>query len=75
MGYALCFGSCVVCRRAFAFNPMRVPSIRIAGSREPVCQECMDLLNQRLVANGHAPVAVLPGAYEACDEAELDGAC
>jgi hypothetical protein len=72
MSYVLCFGYCAACRKMLGFNPMKVPSIRIAGKREPICKECVDMLNQRLVANDHQPVAILPGAYEACDEFELE---
>ena len=74
MGYALCFGYCAACRKVFGFNPTKVPSIRVAGNREPICQECMDRLNQHLVAKGGQPIAILPGAYEACDEFELQEA-
>jgi hypothetical protein len=72
MGYALCHARCIGCQRLFAFNPVRVPSIRIDGVREPICQACVDRANPRRIANGLAPIIPAPDAYEACDESELD---
>jgi hypothetical protein len=71
MGYAYCMGSCVGCRRIFSFNPMRVPSITWHGSKEPICQECVDRVNPKRIENGLEPIVPLPGAYEPCDESEL----
>lgn len=52
---------------------MRVPSTSaITGQREPICESCVDRLNPIRVANGLAPIAPLPGAYDACDEDELE---
>jgi hypothetical protein len=71
MGYALCMGSCFACRKPFAFNPLRVPSIRVRGSREPVCRECIEAANPMRIANGLEPIVPAPDAYDACDEGEL----
>jgi hypothetical protein len=71
MGYALCMGACIGCKRVFSFNPMRVPSITINGSREPICQMCVDRVNPTRVANGLPPIVPHSDAYEACDETEL----
>jgi hypothetical protein len=71
MGYALCTGTCIGCGRIFSFNPMRVPSIRIKGNREPICQGCVDRINPKRIANGLEPIVPLPDAYDACDESEL----
>lgn len=45
MGYMLAYGECVNCRRMFSFNPDRVPSVRVNGSREPVCLGCVEAAN------------------------------
>jgi hypothetical protein len=69
--YAFCYGECAVCNRAFSFNPVRVPSVRVNGVREPVCLACVEASNPRRVANGLAPIVPAPDAYEACHESEL----
>jgi hypothetical protein len=71
MGYAIAMSPCIGCRRVFSYNPVKVPSLRINGSLEPVCMECVKRANPQRVANGLAPITVLPGAYEPCDEDEL----
>lgn len=71
MGYALGFGPCAGCGRPFSFNPVRVPSVTIAGSREPICAWCVERANPLRIANGLDPIVPLPGAYEACDESEI----
>jgi hypothetical protein len=72
MGYAMCMGLCIGCGHIFSFNPMRVPSITIKGSREPICQACVERANPLRITNGLKPIVPLPGAYEPCDEEELD---
>jgi hypothetical protein len=69
--YALAYGACFGCKRIFAFNPVRVPSIIVNGSKEPVCENCVRIANPRRIANGLPPIMPLPDAYEACDEGEL----
>jgi hypothetical protein len=70
--YALLTAPCLCCGRIFASNPMRVPSHRDAnGIKQPICQDCFEKINQVRVEKGVPPFALLPGAYEACDEAEL----
>lgn len=71
MSYALCHGYCIGCGQLFAFNPVRVPSITIRGTREPICQTCVDRVNPTRVVNGLAPIVPAPDAYDACDETEL----
>lgn len=70
-GYALAMGPCVRCRQIFSFNPVRVPSIMIHGSRQPVCRACVDLINPLRRANGLEPIVPLPDAYDECEEGEL----
>lgn len=72
MGYALAMGTCFACHQPFTFNPVRVPSIRINGSREPICQSCVEKANPMRIANGLKPIVPAPDAYDACEEGELD---
>jgi hypothetical protein len=66
MAYMLCVGHCICCKRVFSFNPDRVPSTRaITGSKEPVCQLCMAMLNAKRQAAGLEPFPIMPGAYDA----------
>jgi hypothetical protein len=71
MGYAIAFGACCGCNQMFGFNPMRVPSVTINGSREPICQNCVDRVNPQRIANGLAPIIPFPDAYAPCDEGEM----
>jgi len=70
--YALAYGNCYSCKRLFGFNPVRVPSIRINGVREPICRHCIERANPKRVENGLQPIVPAPDAYEAVDESELD---
>jgi hypothetical protein len=70
-GYVFATSACVGCRRIFSYNPMRVPSLTINGSREPICQACVERVNPARIKNGLPPIVPLPDAYEACDESEL----
>ena len=71
MGYYCAIGPCAGCKRLFSFNPLRVPSVVIEGTREPICAECVERANPLRAENGLEPIAVLPGAYEAADEGEF----
>jgi hypothetical protein len=72
MGYTLAVGSCINCGRFFAFNPVKVPSIRVNGEREPICKLCILEANPLREQKGLAPITYEPDAYEACDENELE---
>jgi len=63
-GYVFAVAPCFGCKQLFSFDPHLVPSIPIKGSREPICQACVDLANPIRAANGLLPIVVLPGAYE-----------
>jgi hypothetical protein len=71
MGYAFATSACIGCGRIFSYNPMRVPSITVNGSREPICQTCVDRVNPMRKTNGLDPIVPFPDAYDACDESEL----
>lgn len=51
MGFAFAYAECFGCRRLFAFNPLRVPSIpghlSGTGTREPICRDCVERVNPR----------------------------
>lgn len=71
MGYALVIGPCAVCRQIFGCNPLRVPSVRVRGVREPICKACIDRFNPERIKRGLEPIIPHPDAYEAVDENEL----
>jgi hypothetical protein len=71
MGYVTASGPCVSCGRLFTYNPIRVPSTRIAGFAEPLCLTCVERANVIRAENGLAPIVPAPDAYTGCDEAEL----
>ena len=73
MGVVQVLSACYGCGRLFTYHPLRVPSIRVNGEREPICQSCVDRVNPRRLANGLPPIIPLPGAYDPCDESDLDG--
>lgn len=77
MGFALAIGNCVVCTKIFDFNPHLVPSLRgnlsaegklqldPDGARLPICNSCMQIINEELERHGIEPFRIPPGAYEA----------
>ena len=71
MGYVMATSPCIGCQRVFSYNPMRVPSITIAGDRKPICQICVTRANPMRKANGLEPIVPAPDAYDACEEDEL----
>jgi hypothetical protein len=64
MAYMSVIGACYACKRPFSFNADRVPSIPIDGVREPICEDCMAMINAKRKEKGLEPFAILPGAYE-----------
>ena len=71
MGYVFVMSACFGCKQPFSYNPHLVPSIRVNGVREPVCQACVDIANPQRIANGLDPITVPAGAYDAMPEEEL----
>lgn len=72
MGYAICTGPCICCKRIFSYNPHRVPSSSaITGKREAICLECVHQINVKRINNGLPPIVVAADAYEPIDEQEL----
>jgi hypothetical protein len=70
--YVFVMGPCCGCQQPFTFNPNLVPSVRIEGVRQPICQSCVTRVNPQRVANGLEPIKVLPGAYEPAPEASIN---
>jgi len=71
MGYAIVFGPCCACGHSFGYHPNFVPSIFVHGKKEPVCEDCMRVANEKRKANGVPIVEIHPQAYEPCREEEL----
>jgi len=71
MGYAFVTSRCFGCNQIISYNPVRVPSIRINGVREPVCRSCVERANPLRIKNGLPPIVIAHDAYEAVDEQEL----
>ncbi len=75
MEWMMAIGGCVSCGRVFAFNPNRVPSLRVRrddqgvpypapdGVTEPVCEPCVHRLNALRQQNGLDPWPVWADAY------------
>lgn len=72
MGFISAIGACYGCSQPFSFNPMKVPSINVNGTKEPICASCVARVNPMRKANGLEPIVPAPDAYEACDESEID---
>jgi len=71
VGVVQAYSACIGCRQPFFYNPVRVPSVTVNGSREPICRNCVERVNPTRVKNGLPPIVPLPGAYDAADESEL----
>lgn len=71
MGYVFMTGTCVNCGKVFNFNPIKVPSIRINGIREPICGKCIEKVNPIRKERGLPEIEIEPDAYDWCREEEL----
>jgi hypothetical protein len=71
MGYVIAFGPCIGCGEVFGFNPHHVPSLNYQGQRQPICRECVRLVNPKRRANGLEEIKPHPEAYEPLPEADL----
>lgn len=71
MGVVQAMSACVRCRRMFMFNPLRVPSVRVNGVREPVCRACIEGANVIRAERGLPPITYAADAYDPIDEHEL----
>jgi hypothetical protein len=64
MGWMYVIGPCIGCGQIFTFNPDLVPSVRIDGEREPICQNCVDHANVNRVSKGLEPIIPHSQAYD-----------
>ena len=71
MGCVFALSACCGCGGLFTYNPLRVPSLVVKGTREPICRSCLERANPERVARGLAPIEIRPGAYDSCEESEL----
>ena len=67
MGYVMGYGPCFSCGNPFSFNPRRVPSFK----GEPICRDCIALVNAKRKAAGSPLWPVHDDAYEALPEEAL----
>ena len=73
MGCVFMVAGCYVCGSLFSFNPMKVPSMRDSnGVRQAVCRKCVEAANEMRRGKGLEPFSIADGAYEPCDESELE---
>ena len=71
MGYVLMYAPCCICGKIFGCNPHRVPSVRIDGIRQGICEDCIHRINPLREAKGLEPAIVHADAYEPVDEMEM----
>lgn len=67
MGFAFVLGTCFSCRRVVSFNPRTVPSYK----GEPICRECIEVVNAKRRALGNPEWPVAEDAYEPVEEGAL----
>ncbi len=58
--------TCITCKQLFTCNPNRIPRIL----RQPVCGNCMKIMNIKRKELGLRPFAILDGAYDPAPESE-----
>ena len=68
MCYYICITECIRCHSTFSCNPDLVPSIRVNGVKEPLCRDCIEILNTIRIKNGLDAWIPLNGAYEPVNE-------
>ena len=71
MCYIIMLGNCACCGSPFTFNPHLVPSVRVKGTRRPICQFCVREANKLREAKKLEPIKILDGAYAPMPEEEL----
>lgn len=59
----LAIGPCWSCGNLMSFDPDLVPSIVVAGEREPLCEECVQRANQMRDGKEFPKIEPLPGAW------------
>jgi hypothetical protein len=69
--YALAWSPCVQCGTLMSYHPHKVPSVRINGVRQPLCETCVKRANPLRRERGLEEIPIQPGAYDPCPESEL----
>lgn len=72
MGHLFAIGNCYGCQRPFTFHPGLVPSVDAGAGRQPICRDCVALVNPMRVAEGLPEIRVLPGAYDPAPDGVQD---
>lgn len=63
MGYMMAMGPCIGCNGLFSYNPNKVPSVTVNGSRKAICLSCVEAVNPERIKNGLAPIVPAKDAY------------
>jgi hypothetical protein len=71
MAYLFVMSACVVCRQPFTYNPLRVPSVVVNGTREPICRACVERANVVRRDRGLPTWPIFDDSYEPVDEHEV----
>ena len=69
--YVTCYAPCILCGQPFSFNPVHVPSIRVRGVKQPLCEGCVPPVNAFRISRGLPAIEPHPDAYEPCEESEI----
>jgi hypothetical protein len=69
MGYYSLFCNCAACHQPMMCNPRLVPSIRINGIKEPICESCVSRWN---LLHPDKYFNIPSGAYDPMSEYELE---
>ena len=67
MGFVYMLGGCMACGKTFSYNPNHVPS----HNNEPVCADCMGIVNKARQDQGLPEHAIHAQAYEPLPDEEL----
>lgn len=70
-GYYSALASCYGCGGLMSFNPVKVPSLRVDGERQPICETCVGIVNSKRRAAGVPEFEIPEGAYAPAPEEEL----
>jgi hypothetical protein len=73
MGYMFCMSECAACRKMISYNPEFVPSLRLNGVKEAICEGCFVRWNTiHRTDKGLPAVPLHPQAYAPASEADYE---
>jgi hypothetical protein len=58
-------GVCACCAAIVSFDPDRVPTIKINGQKQPLCESCVGEANARRNLLKLQPIVIPEGTYDA----------